>query len=178
MLKLIVDFEATCTDKNEFPRHEMEIIEIGAVLFDDNGGVSHYQNWVKPVKNPNLTSFCQELTGITQDDVDWASGFEVVMEHFLSWVRKNTQGEEYVFYSWGAFDKNIMGRQCVEYGIDATDVLNQHVNAKELFAEKFNCKPMGVTSALKLKRLKFEGQHHRALDDAINITKLVKLLEV
>lgn len=37
---------------------------------------------------------------------------------------------------------------------------------------------MGVISALKLKRLKLEGQHHRALDDAINIAKLVKFLEV
>ena len=29
---LIIDLEATCSDKNELPRHEMEIIEIGAVM--------------------------------------------------------------------------------------------------------------------------------------------------
>ena len=31
MHTVIVDHEATCCDQNSFPRHEMEIIEIGAV---------------------------------------------------------------------------------------------------------------------------------------------------
>ena len=32
--KLVVDLEATCCKNNEFPRYEMEIIGICAVLLD------------------------------------------------------------------------------------------------------------------------------------------------
>jgi len=175
MLNLVVDFEATCCVANEFHRSQMEIIEIGAVLFDNNGGVSHYQNCIKPVKNTVLTNFCKELTGITQNDVDVADGFDKVMNHFLSWIRTNTNGEDYKFYSWGDFDKNIMKRQCSEYNINADDVLSRHENAKVTFAKTFRCREMGMAKALKINKMPLIGQHHRALDDAINITQLVKL---
>jgi hypothetical protein len=29
-----------------------------------------FQRFIKPMKNPKLTKFCQELTGITQEQVD------------------------------------------------------------------------------------------------------------
>ena len=66
---LIVDFEATCTNRNEFPRDEMEIIEIGALLLDSEQFEIHseFQSFIKPVRNPLLTGFCKELTTIRQD---------------------------------------------------------------------------------------------------------------
>src|SRR5262245_24192584 len=62
---LSIDVEATCSDVGEVPRHEMEIIEIGAVMqcsrtFEIQ---SEFQAFVRPVRNPVLTDFCTELTG-------------------------------------------------------------------------------------------------------------------
>ena len=174
--KLVVDLEATCCANNEFPRYEMEIIEIGAVLLDsENKTISTFQTFVKPTLNPILTDFCKELTTITQDQVDTAPSFNIAMTSFLNWVH------EYVivfydFYSWGDFDKNIISRQAkqLNYKNPKLDVLlSNHFNLKQIFADRNGVKPMGVSSALKFKGLKFENQQHRAIYDAINIAKLI-----
>ena len=174
--KLVVDLEATCCANNEFPRHEMEIIEIGAVLLDtENEIVSTFSTFVKPTLNPILTDFCKELTTITQDQVDTAPSFNIAMTSFLNWLH------EYVivfydFYSWGDFDKNIISRQAkqLNYKNPKLDVLlSNHFNLKQIFADRNGVKPMGVSSALKFKGLKFENQQHRAIYDAINIAKLI-----
>ena len=70
----IIDFEATCCDKNSFPRNEMEIIEIGMVIvdYDTFEKVSEFQSFVKPVRHDKLTAFCKNLTSITQETVDSA----------------------------------------------------------------------------------------------------------
>ena len=81
---IVVDVEATCTDKNEFPREEMEIIEIGAVCLDsDNNVRDTFQTFIRPLKHPQLTEFCKELTTIKQTDVDLAYTFNTAMPQFL-----------------------------------------------------------------------------------------------
>ena len=176
MKKLIVDFEATCCAVNEFPRNEMEIIEIGAVLLGENGEeIARYHNCVRPVKNPDLTEFCKTLTGITQKDVNLADPFESEINNFLNWIIGETD-DDFIFYSWGDFDKNILTRQCDEYELGCDWLINKHQNAKVKFAEKYNIRPKGVGSALRFKGWMFQGQAHRALDDALNIARLVNLL--
>lgn len=173
--KIVVDVEATCTDKDEFPRDQMEIIEIGAVCLDEDGNVrDSFQTFIRPEKNPILTDFCKELTTIQQTDVDSAYSFKTAMPQFLQWVKNVCGQNDYVFYSWGDFDKNIFRRQCIELNVDAKTFLSKHKNAKALFAEINKCKPMGVGSALKFKKMKFIGTPHRAIDDSINIAELVK----
>jgi inhibitor of KinA sporulation pathway (predicted exonuclease) len=51
---LIVDVEATCSDDGTVPRHEMEIIEIGAVMQDSRTFEieSEFQSFVCPVRRP------------------------------------------------------------------------------------------------------------------------------
>ena len=174
--KLVVDLEATCCNNNEFPRHCMEIIEIGAVLLDsENKTVSTFQTFVKPTVHPSLTDFCKELTTITQDQVDTAPSFNVAMTSFLNWLHEHVIAF-YDFYSWGDFDKNIIARQAksLNYKNPKLDVLlSNHYNLKQIFAIKNDVKPMGVSAALKFKGLKFEGMPHRAKNDAINIAKLI-----
>lgn len=177
--KIIVDVEATCTNKDEFPREEMEIIEIGAICLDENGDVRDtFQTYIRPLKHPHLTDFCKELTTIKQEDIDLAYTFNTAMPQFLQWVKNITGRNDYVFYSWGNFDKNIFKRQCIEDNIDARVFLSKHKNAKTLFATENQLKKeVGVGGALKFKKMKFVGTPHRAIDDAINIANLVLTLK-
>jgi inhibitor of KinA sporulation pathway (predicted exonuclease) len=70
---LVIDLEAT-TDEGGWPITEMEIIEIGASLVDRKGReLDHFQRFVKPARRPLLTSFCRELTHITQANIDAAA---------------------------------------------------------------------------------------------------------
>lgn len=174
--KLVVDFEATCsTDNVDFPRYEMEIIEIGAVILDENNEErGRYQAFIRPTKNPILTDFCKELTTIKQSDVDSADTFVNVMIEFQKWISETCGRNDYVFHSWGNFDKNILKRQCDEENLRGVKMLNNHVNAKEEFGKHNKIKPCGVGAALKYKGLEFEGIPHRACSDAHNIARLIK----
>src|SRR5690606_20200970 len=69
---LVIDLEATCDNAGAVPKREMEIIEIGAVLVDRTSfePIAEFQTFVRPVRHPKLTRFCQELTSITQAQVD------------------------------------------------------------------------------------------------------------
>ena len=49
-----------------------------------------------------------------------------------------------------------------------------HQNAKRLFAKAQRIgKEVGMAKACALVGLELEGQHHRGLDDAVNIAKLM-----
>ncbi len=99
---LITDLECTCTNSNEFPREEMEIIEIGAVILNDKLEIiDEFSKFVKPTKNPQLTDFCKDLTKIKQEYVDNADYLVKVLREFSEWA---LQYGEYTFTSWGAFD--------------------------------------------------------------------------
>ena len=84
---LVVDFEATCEERNsvDFPH---EIIEFPGVLVDGRTGkqLSSFREYVRPTIQPVLSDFCTALTGISQETVDKASTFPVVLNNFQNWM--------------------------------------------------------------------------------------------
>jgi len=167
---LIIDLEATCW---EYPEKEKEIIEIGAVLIDKNYKIlGEYQSFVRPVKNPILSKFCKDLTSITQEEVDNAEIFPVVFEKFINWVIQTAKCkiEDITLCSWGYYDKKQLMKDCQFHNIKYPFIT--HRSIKHEFAKKRRTKPVGLKKALEICGIKFEGTHHRALDDAKNIAKI------
>ena len=100
---IAVDVEATCWKKGVFSRKK-ETIEIGAVqlLLDrDDATWPEFQSFVRPLRLPRLSSFCRELTGITQQDVDAAPAFPEVLRLFLEWSQPV---EQIVLATWSRYD--------------------------------------------------------------------------
>jgi inhibitor of KinA sporulation pathway (predicted exonuclease) len=100
---VVVDVEATCWKKGVFSRRK-ETIEIGAVLllFDRaSSGWPEFQTFVRPRRLPRLSSFCRELTGIAQSDVDAAPGFPEAFGLFLEWAQPL---DRIVLASWSRYD--------------------------------------------------------------------------
>ena len=168
----IVDLEATCCDKESFPRSEMEIIEIGLVLVETVTfkQVAEFQSFVKPVRNPTLTQFCKELTKIPQLLVDEAPAFTSVIQKLNEFL--TVHDGDVILCSWGRYDKRQLLQDCdfhgVKYPFD-----NRHINIKDKFATVHNLtKACGVSNALKTLNKKFIGTPHRGLDDARNIARL------
>ena len=98
-----VDVEATCWKKGVFSRKK-ETIEIGAVLLPIEGGESRwpeFQTFVRPLRLPRLSSFCRELTGITQESVDAAPTFPEALQLFLDWAQPL---EGLVLATWSHYD--------------------------------------------------------------------------
>ena len=65
---LVLDFEATCGNKGYEPKPQ-EIIEFPCAMISTKRKfevVSIFHEYIRPIHNPTLTTFCTELTGITQ----------------------------------------------------------------------------------------------------------------
>lgn len=170
---LIVDLEATCSDDGSVPKYEMEIIEIGAVVQDARifEIVSEFQTFVRPVRHPWLTPFCTELTGIGQDMIADAHLFPEAIESFKTWMG---QFDDALFCSWGDYDRNQFLQDCGYHEIDYP-FRSGHLNLKAAFACVRNLRRgVGIWQALRHLGLKFEGAHHRGLDDARNIARIVR----
>ena len=169
---LVIDLEATCCDDNTFPRNQMEIIEIGAVMVqcESNLPVSEFQTFARPVRNPTLTDFCRELTSITQSDVDDAPLFPIALDKLLVWAKDYAP---YVFCSWGNYDRTQFQSDCDHHSL-AYPFGDKHINLKTEFPKATGQrKKMGVVAALRSVGLPFSGSHHRGIDDARNIASLL-----
>ena len=76
---LVLDFEATCGPQGYAPKPQ-EIIEFPCALLNVKKGFqieAIFHEYVRPIHNPKLTTFCTELTGITQV----SNGIELAVKH-------------------------------------------------------------------------------------------------
>ena len=172
---IIVDLEATCCDDDSFPREEMEIIEIGAVAVESSSGLgaSEFQAFVRPVRNPVLTRFCRHLTGISQEQVDFADDFPTTIKKFQAWLAHLGHQD---FCSWGFYDRNQFDQDCRFHSVPYP-FAGPHRNLKLEFAEATATpKNLGVEGALARLGLEFEGSPHRGIDDARNIARIYREL--
>jgi inhibitor of KinA sporulation pathway (predicted exonuclease) len=170
---LVVDLEATCSDDDAIPPENMETIEIGACWIASSGIVlDQFQSFVRPVENPQLTDFCSSLTQIQQVDVDGAPLFPFAAEALRQFVVKHATANA-IWMSWGAYDYKQFARDSARHEVIEPIAL-PHQNAKRLFAKNQRIgKEVGMAKACELARLKMEGAHHRALDDALNVARLL-----
>jgi inhibitor of KinA sporulation pathway (predicted exonuclease) len=168
---LVIDLEATCDNKNTVPKSQMEIIEIGAVLADADTlePIDELQTFVRPVRHPKLTPFCTELTSITQDMVADAPLFPAAIAALRGFI-----GEKSVlFCSWGNYDKNQFEQDARHHRV-SLPFRNQHLNLKEAFsAANGSRRKFGMAGALRRVGITLEGTHHRGIDDARNIARLL-----
>ncbi len=170
---VVIDVEATCDDGGRVPRNEMEIIEIGAVLVsgESHAPVDEFQSFVRPVRHPVLTPFCTGLTSITQADVEAAPGFPAVFERLARWI--DARPAPHVFCSWGDYDRTQFEQDCRFHGIPYT-LPQRHVNLKRAFSARLGTsRKFGMAGALAHAGLPLGGTHHRGIDDARNIARLL-----
>ena len=172
---LVLDLEATCDDQGSVPREEMEIIEIGAVLLEPSTWtIAHEFNaFVRPVRNPRLTAFCAQLTSIAKSDVEGVEGFVEVVGRFKEWLRPFRLT---AWGSWGNYDRRQIQQDCDFHGI-GFPIATPHVNLKDRFTKRLGlAKRPGLGKALQIAGLDFVGTHHRAIDDARNVARLMHVL--
>jgi 3'-5' exoribonuclease 1 len=161
---LVLDLEATCCDKETIKRHEMEIIEIGAVMVDAKTitTIDEFQTFIKPVRYPILTEFCQSLTSITQTQIDQAPGYVNATALLKDWLSNYPNG---VFGSWGDYAllcRYRKGRnqfkQDSKFHRVPFPIAYAHVNLKQLFSDAQSLpKRYGMAETLQLARIALAG---------------------
>lgn len=173
---LVVDLEATCWENDPEQPEKSEIIEIGAVLWDSRQKevLNEFQSFVQPVRHPLLSTFCTSLTSIKQTQVADAPLYPEVMQ---SLHKKILEKYQVVLSSWGAYDRKQLQHDC-EFHKVTFPFSEEHLNIKQMFAACFGCKPCGMLHALDMLGLPLAGIHHRGIDDARNIARILTACSV
>lgn len=172
---LVIDLEAT-TDEGGWPVTDMEVIEIGASLVNAAGReIDHFQRFVRPLRRPHLTSFCRKLTHIGQHDMDVAGSLPSVWAQFERWLQHHSP-HIIGWVSWGDYDRRQLEQEWQRHGVASVLSTLPHTDLKQSFAAARHLQqPLGLHSALQLAGLQFNGQQHRALEDARNTARLLPL---
>ncbi len=185
MKKIYMDFEMNMPDtKSRREGFKGEIIAIGAIKYDtQNGKIEKFKSLIKPVTNQAVFAHIEELTHITDKDLEKAPTYEDVMRDFKSWlgIYKEIEG----IYTFGNLDLT-----CFNYTDRLSSKKNNHprflTNIRDLFVdikEKYidlGIKCMNYKSLkklLELSNVEFEGEAHDPLCDAYNLYILDKVLE-
>ena len=180
---LVVDLEATCWEDQTTPAgdaqcvNNMEIIEVGCALATRKGSLLDARSFlVRPIRNPELSSFCSELTGITQSMVDAAPTFPEAIAAMDDWL--GDLPDDFIWCSWGNYDRLHLEAQSLLDGAQPAILARPHLNLKRIWRRTTGQKRKnGLASALAFHNLAFEGSHHRGVDDARNIVRLLPYME-
>jgi inhibitor of KinA sporulation pathway (predicted exonuclease) len=150
-----------------------EIIEIGLCVLDV-GRLERSETrsiLVRPQQS-EVSEFCTRLTSITPQMVASA----VTLSQAVDILKREYHPGDRVFASWGDYDRNQFHRNCdfyrIEYPFGPT-----HWNVKTFFGLVLGLeREIGIDAACDLLNLPFAGTHHRGVDDAINITAILREL--
>ena len=166
---VVVDLEATCwVSRGE---GHSEIIEVGVCKLDHSGRIMQPRSlYVWPLRDSTeLSRYCTELTGITTTTLkQQGMPFEGVVNILvMDYGTKNR-----IIATWGDYDKIEVYNQCKNMGL-SSPFGPTHLNVKNLHAWLRHTRPKGLSAALKLEGLKFEGTPHSGKDDAVNTARLL-----
>jgi 3'-5' exoribonuclease 1 len=197
----VVDFEATCerdANQRSFPSGPLaaalsrlevpsspsvpstqEIIEFPAHLVDVKTReiVSSFHSFVKPSKSTNLSSFCTELTGITQAEVDVAQSFPQVLDSFEDWLYSNLKKhsyESFAFATDGSWDfAHFFANSCLLNEIPYPSYAKRWINIRKVFTSHYKIHASSLNHMLNHLGMEFEGRKHSGLDDSKNIARVL-----
>lgn len=155
------------------PGEHREIVEIGAILvgtqnFSELGSFSIY---VKPTKNPRLSTYFTKLTGITQETVDAQGvGFAEALQKFLEW------SGPLELYCFGR-DGLVLEENCNLLGVAFPFEQDRFHNIRELF-KQYGIPADDYMSSTIVKAFgqKPSRPGHSALNDARTILDGLRLL--
>ena len=186
---LVLDFEATC---QEFGRIKpQEIIELPVVLVNvrQMRVVGEFHRYIKPHFNPQLTPFCTELTGISQELVaDEGISFEEAFAALHKWMQAHQLLDEnganipnmWTWVTCGDWDlKTALAiHWSAEYKAAKPRrrlplYFNEWINIKIAFSKLYpGLKSGGMDKMLSSLHMELIGRHHSGIADSRNIARI------
>lgn len=168
---VVVDVEATCWNGNPPDGMTSDIIEIGVCVLDvHSGDITGNRGIIVKPERSTVSDFCTELTTITPEMVKTDG---IAFKDALKILKTGYEAQSRIWASYGAYDLKQFQRQCSDLNL-GFPFGPSHINVKSLFAVKHKLShETGMAGALQLLGLPLEGTHHRGVDDARNIAKIL-----
>lgn len=153
---------------------DQEIIQIGAVLLDENyETVSEFSTYVSPVYG-EIDIYIHKLTGISQADLEGAPGADKVLADFLEWLP-----EDAVAVSWSTADCNQLRKEieCKKLPLEGFERYFRTWNdCQKTFSKKMKTsKVYNLSEAVAIAGVEMAvAAEHTAIADAENTALLFK----
>ncbi|MCQ2485563.1 MAG: exonuclease domain-containing protein [Clostridia bacterium] len=166
---IIMDLEWNNTYARRIKGFINEVIEIGAVMLDDDlNYVDEFSSFVKSSIGKKLRSNVKRLTNISNDDIRNGEPFTRVMSDFKHWIGNR----ENVILTWGDGDIRVLIEN-FRYlsGARTLPFLTNYMDIQRYFEIKNDLpksRQIGLFNAAELVGVDAEMfAHHRALDDSL-----------
>lgn len=154
-----------------------EVIQIGALTARWNGRLweetAHLLVWVRPERNPQLSPFIIQLTGITQEILDSRG---LAFEEALTQLHRFAKEGQAAVYSWGP-DDEVLRENAALHGLTMPGFPAGFHDLREVF------RPFGIdVERVSSGRLSLEfgiqmpGQEHDALFDSRSLLAALNAL--
>jgi inhibitor of KinA sporulation pathway (predicted exonuclease) len=176
------DFEFTCGRKRD--RESREMLSAGLIFYDaDFHELHRFYKTVKPVKQPNLTTFCKELTGLTQEEIDCSEDSAVVCSEILALLDSYQVDSIYAMGPCDVFDI----REDADIYTKMTDTKNHagyavadrikdiHPVMKSI-SQIYGNETIGIQKFLDFYDICVKGALHNSLVDACALAEIYKHL--
>ncbi|XP_025062361.1 3'-5' exoribonuclease 1 isoform X1 [Alligator sinensis] len=142
-----------------------------------------FQQYVKPEINPQLSDFCINLTGITQDLVDKADAFPQVLQNAVEWMRQKELGTKYSYsiLTDGCWDMSkFLNIQCRISHIKYPSFAKKWINIRKSYGNFYKVPRNQTKLTIMLEKLgmSYDGRPHSGLDDSKNIARIaIRMLQ-
>lgn len=183
MFNLVIDLEMCKVPKyygDKCYKHSSEIIQIGAVLLDENfKRVATLSQYVHPEYGV-INRFIENLTGIKNSQVKKAPKLEEALSYMLAWLGKR----EYKIYTWSSTDRiqlidEIKAKKIENIDIDIFMEEDKWIDYQDIVKKRFELtRQLSLEEALERSDIQVFGRLHNGLDDAINTGYLIEKLEL
>ena len=176
MAWVFMDLEMKPVDK-QFRRQwdlcRQEVIEFGAVkLGEDLREVDSFRALVTPAYGEIPPRYAR-LTGITNDMVADAAGFETVLEDFAAWCE-----DAETVYAWSGSDLDQLRGEVrmKELSFPLDRLADKWADFQKIFTRAVGLKrELSLERAVNIADISFEGHQHDALWDARNTAELYRI---
>lgn len=169
--------ELTSKERKPLKGLKGEVIQIGAVMLDENFNcISQFNTYVKPVYG-SVSEEITKITGITNDAVAHADTFSSAMYKLYSWAGK----DDITTFCWSESDYKqlwdeiyIKARNHDEYRNFLKSFVDLQAGLDRILKTK---KSLSLDAVMKLCHLKFKGQRRTALADAFNTARILNKVQ-
>jgi len=175
---LILDFEATCIRNGKPDPQEIiefPILKVNAMTMNVE---AKFHQYVQPDVHRELSTFCTELTGIIQEQVDGQPNLQTTLQSVHSWMEREgllDPSTRSVFVTCGDWDlQTMLPTQCRYLQIEPAAYFSRWINIKKVYAGVVGTYAKGVLDMLSGLRLKHEGRLHSGIDDCVNIANILR----
>lgn len=171
------EYTSWADDRLHVPREpwqHKEIIQIGALYVVGLEEKESFEVVVKPTRNPQLSDFIIELTGITQNQVDEGAPLEEAVNDFYIFSRGLP------VYAYGS-DNDVVQKNCelvgIPYPFKEGQCHSLRSTLKPLLEER-DVDADAYTSGTLIEAFGKKGEPaHDALSDMRNLLEVLKLLQ-